>query len=758
MSFRYSCVTAGILAVFILVVTICYPVGATAVSGGAGGDTTALSRPHQGVLDRDTIAPNASLRIMAAGDRDPVNTSFNRTQLVKVNGSYRVKVVNRSPSGFPLDIDTYTKNRSARMAPEVDGYRTTLNNSLYVPYRNQWIALSNSRIGAIRITPLALASQDDDDTETDGVLASAAPQGEWYEVYNASVNSTDHGPQLTNPDAAMVNAGTHFKMADRERAAIQNISTARLESKSTDGAEALNVPIVEYRNTNGGGQKSVPTNISSQSPIRYHWKGESKRPIENHWIWLQSVSPGAWSPRHDEYILPSGEVQVRALTDFNASLTIPGYSETEQCSTGLGSPSKPVTYWESFTFEGYEVDNTVTIGNSTGRDYAGDGSPFGVLEVNATSAGSTQIQLKSTVNITYTHEYGVDHGCDPDWSRTETQVAQHEMTRSYPVAVVDTRSNITVYALDKPTQNEVYIESEPASFSITDYPMHTIRLATNGVDSTRKEWELMGPWRFYRLRSFDKVRLPNGTTENASLTYDPDRRYLWRDYVAAGNYRTLNNTASYTGHIRGAGASIPDWDRNVSTKSYDPRHPMATARLQSVTDHRGATTMYDWIGGAYTAPSDSAFQNLSATVTDVFGRTTNPTIIHRDYEPTRLRLRKDGTAIRARLHSNGTGVGGKTLDVDGGEVSSVSTNSTGWASFEATDHLVHVSYDGTPYNESHTTYYDKSAASVIIPELLYIEPVNVWSRIGRMLSNIGIIVEWIALGLFCLYMYRRKFR
>jgi hypothetical protein len=710
------------VAVLLVGWVVLFPAGAVAVAD-SGDNTT------------------APFRIVASGDADPEHTNRTTTQFRPSNGSWGRTTVTRPPASWSLDRGAYTAARSRAVATQVDAARSNLYRPVFVPVGTDWIPLSSPRVQGTKIVP--------QNRTTYSVYANVSPMGAWLPVRDATVD--ENGTRVTNPGRATVNAGRLVRLRDRQLRAIRAVPRANLTGDTATGITAQHNPVVRSRAANGTRRGINGTATGPGTRIAYHWASASERVLLDHWAWVPAVSPGAWSPQQGAFVVSNRGVNVTALADVNATTTLPSYEEETTCRDEDGSHT--VRRYERFSFRGYDVHNRVTIGTATNVDRPADDTPFGVVRLD--DPNGTQLRLQSTAEVHFEHTYGETDPCDGSWSRTDFVTASHTTNRTYPVITTGVeRLDVDVYVVNRSPGTELYVHSD-GGFDIAAYPLHRLTVTASGRDGQQRRFALLSPWRFYRLRAYDCLQRPSGHCRSPSLAHSTSLPTLWRDYISPEAYRIQNNSLGLVIDRRQTGAHRPSWQRGPN-RTVAAAHPMATARVERVTNRATPVTFYDRLGGTLTRLPATKSDTVTVTLTDIFGgeRTIDPT--YRNYTCPSLRFRVRGEEVAIRLAHEGRGLADRSLALTGAATPRATTNATGWATVTPTAGVVRVQFSGTPYNASHSRYYEAVEGSRPVPAVAHDRPISVWGRLATATDHLLAIAEWLLLGLLARLLYRRQ--
>jgi hypothetical protein len=176
-----------------------------------------------------------------------------------------------------------------------------------------------------------------------------------------------------------------------------------------------------------------------------------------------------------------------------------------------------------------------------------------------------------------------------------------------------------------------------------------------------------------------------------------------------------------------------------------------------VVDTKGDVELYRTVGSKITKPVDE-LDDVEIVATDVFGNEIPIGETHRiTYEPSRINadLDTDTYEVTGVLQTTKTDnpISNREVVIDGESVHTVTTNSDGEFTQTVSENVstVAVSFQGDPLRADLNTHYGESSTKVWTGKVALNAVSMPIGYLHAMISNLLIFVNWLALGIFCVW-------
>lgn len=732
-------------------------VAAFVLLGTAGAMSSASGPPFPHPEPGVNKTYNETFRILASNDPDPYyNTST--IEVPKYEGEGGVTVTNKTVGTLPVRL------RSAEFAGNLwptqtltaaymtDAYYTQLDGQPMVAYRDKWGSLTalreagwvvNTRI--IRLTNISASTA----TSVDGQFRVEAlhREGFWLPVYEVQVTETTDGYGVANPDDARVLAPLgQWKFQRQEDGLTALLRYSALADSEQEAREKAAVPMQN-------GEELYPTADGRSVPLV--WRNTSLGLVQDAYIGIVDLERSTWY--RGRYVTTTGEVTGHVPWDyrFEAPAT---YSESAACSSEGETYSK--TNWANYRILTSDENITVTIHNETST-YELDRLRSGVWSTDSRgsasnsslSPGNYTLTANLTVSVTLQRQYGVrSEQCDT-WEKTDTVTRTVTRTYSEPVKTIysDARGlsiNATVY--DKPG-NDVVALNWTGDQRLTQTPWRQIE-----IDIGNKKMTVSAPWQFYSVAQTTAVeeRSTSGTTGyNASHSYGGRYPALLRSRVSVANVTVRLSEV----------APQRSWWRETHQEVADRVPATSLPDTIIAPDNTGTTPLYDTYAGVVLSTDEAMGEPVTMTADSVFGTTlaqrdTSVDVItyHNSSLDMWLEEHNDTTRVGMRLTDAETGapLANRSLHLEGMNRATVTTSANGTAFVEPTGTLVSARFRGDDWNDSRSTYYVGDFEGFVTGHGFMGAANTVFGYIDVGISNVAVLAEWLAIGLFAYWWLR----
>jgi hypothetical protein len=719
-----------LVAVVVVTVTMAMAgaIGCAGLAGATGGEarsgavavepvrSSAEDRPGtQTVVGTDTPTANDSepLRILAGDDSDPDRSVSTHTVWSVENGTLRSRTRKREPSTYLLDGVPPSSATVAELARETDGARTSLLRPVVVPVADDWQPVASAPVSDVRVIARSPpgATESNRTTSDRRVAVRHDRHGHWLPVRNATVRYADGAYVIENPSVATVNVGTYVNYTQRLRAGQRALLRTADDPSRVTVARTNGTPIA---NASAGG--GVPT----------RWAGGGGAAIRDHWAHVTRASPGAFDG--DRLIVGDGPVRLFVPGDFTGHVPS-AWSRSESC----GPDGRTRRRWEHWSIE--DVDRTVSVDGRRATEVAP-----GVYRVGPPFAET--IAVEHTARLRVHHEWGVDDDCGSDTQESNTSWITHTVERSVPVARIGSENlSVTAFVVDRPDQPLEVHYHVAGNRGLVSGGLGSVTLS---VDEARHTWRT--PWAFYPVRTHDEIvqRWRNGTTERADATsFAVDARVptVYRDRVEPERRVVTANDLGFVPTVETEGAA-------TSNRSLGPTVRTAQA-AESLLRHYGGT-----ISQVSKPTVDDGRVDLTAR--DLLGQPVQSQVSHRQFQPTSFTHRIGNRTVATRLTSDGLGLDGRTLTLQGTRRPEAETNATGWVRVRPTNPVIGVSFAGSPYRPDRAAYYAAGRSSVTVARMLNRPTWTVSRALFATVSGTTAVSGWLAIGWFLRWQRRRR--
>lgn len=684
-------------------------------------------------------------------------------------------------SPVELGRGAHSPTQALRYAATTDFYQTQVSPYSIVPYKDEWIPYSEwERTGSTEIRFLLAHDKNTyDGPKSDSgewYVQTTNQYGDWRPVYRAKVvyNDQTNELELANPNEAIVHSSegesTIFRSlhaSERYLAYSENAPNERVSRKTSA------VPMSD-------GEELYPTTDGGYMELA--WDQGRHAVVKDTWVGVNNVFRGAWY--RGRYVVGNG--QVGAYVPWDSRIDVPGDYHHETTCTIEHHHERTVTrnnttYTETWTTYSYPpktewakyqlIDSSAEV-ESVRLDAPGyDGNP----ELNKFGNKGVWIGMDEQTSRPYEYPPGdytltatvrVDATVEKRWGVTsekcstfsDEETESYTVTQSYevPITVSDRHadsSNIRATVVDGPGRDRVIIHWD-GDQDLPATPWEKIHVKVGG-----KEVEINSPWRFYSVsrNTHVEVRSDSGVqTHQTTHTYNDRWPAIYHQVVSVGNIST-----SSPEH-----AEEVSWWERVDSR---PGTTIPGTQLPDGVDapeNNADTMVYRSLAGDIRTLNKTTGESVSVTATSVFGlsypvevETTNAhesnlSVVTSVYFP-------EGDNSRVKLlltDAEGNPLPGREIVTSGARGKTVTTNSEGVAWVTYNGFIFRARYNGDTWNNPGETYYSGSSATYIIPVSFTIAgPMGQLSEyFNHAVSEVVLIAEWVALGLFALWWVRRR--
>lgn len=715
-----------------------YQVTLTVTDSNGGSDTTqrtiGVSPPQIDSSEGNPLIENegGAYRILSNNDHELNGTNeYDTIYDIPVARLEQRMVAEGSPL-MRIDNRALTLSQAAQFGLLTDSYRENLYLPVQLPTNDTW-----QPVDEVEIVDTAFLGFSANEThgqwtgDSRFVWVKTESGVGWKPVRNAHVfleqTSSEYSTgefYIDNPSEAEAYNGDVINYTEFNRQVVE-------ETFIHTGPNRSQVVV-------SGGE---PRYSLDNASVSGYWSGERKV-IVDQYASTARIDGGAV---YDDFWLvnPDG-INVTVLNDYRLQ-TPPRYENENLCWYTSGNETKygTDTKWEEWTRTDYE--NTVRLYH--------DGTYYephtGEYIFNIENPQDSTLVPYSRTEVTFTHEYGVDSTClGNNWSESETvTVSNTYNATSHSIKSATAEDlNITVYLVDKGYERNVYFDTIGDKRPEIN-PLDKIELVAEGDRVDRKNLILRTPWMFVsqslydrvemRQEGFDEWRYPS-TVAGSSL------HHLHRDYLDANRYKI-----SAQGNIR------VNVDKKERSQMYE-----GISVSPYVNNTAGNVELYETIRAQITeTPGDRVLNNPRAYATDVFGNKWEVDVVKREYVETNIELEPSGSRVDGRLiDSDGNGIAGKELSLNGAQNSTVTTGSNGEFTIYIADGapITSAKFGGDSYQAELSAYYDSSENRITTATNMMNVIGTPLGYVGDMISNLMIFAEWLVLGLFIVYWIRYR--
>jgi hypothetical protein len=736
------------------------------IVAGVSGSPVATSGPD---ID-DDVYTNESLRLIASGA--PVD---DRAVDGELNETVRAPLV-RDPRR------PWTVSQAVERSAFADGYRTQLDDEVHIPVEESWVPLEDvnpQRQWVVGIGQETLQSTEHPDKSLtvegeERGFSSGAPVRNAYVRYNdtagsftvdnpltAEVQNKSSGEWVPYNSVTVVNEtyegfesinaatvevpGQEMRIKTADSLGFMPIRGANIvwrdaslvdrlfgysdgwsianeaETEVYDGSyttfELYHQNIVSGFEPESAGTSRVPQANGSD-----RWtagdggevtlqSGANHPVVRDHWTGLAHLDPGGRfegeiNGTHQEFFFadPDG---FRAYTPHDNRIVDPPSNDDG-------------TTKERWTRENVERTLEVTNGNETVT-----GGPWVDL-----SGGADGLTITSTVTVTYTREWGPVGG---NYNNNETVTVTSTQEINYDLrASVNEEVDITVYAVEREQGNQLWYEID-GNNTIGDAPVSEITVDAGSELSHT----VTLPWQFMPMLDYDalETRTESGTnTESVSLDPTTPPWSSTTDYVAGGSIES-----GVAGHQLQAAenASVDDYAIHLPETVANGNHSFAVPRRFG-----GDASRLEKAG------SFEEFDSADVTAQTIYGTGSGGTGInstsvkHIEYAETNIRAtfysggQNENTTVQILLEDEyGVPVPNRTLEIEGAEETTVTTDEDGRAEVVPTGGTVNIVFSGDPLDTDADILFAQSSTTVSSP--------STQGQSGGVFDEIGLLMEMI---------------
>jgi hypothetical protein len=744
-----------------VVVAIGLLVCSSTLVGAANIAATPIPTPEPGA----ERTYNDTFRVLASNDVDPGRGS-NTVQLYEYdNGT--IREVNRTVVTQPVQLwDDNIRPRDALViADESDMYQTGLSGQVTIPYRDRWDTLAewNTRWGdrELRIIPI-YGADPSRATNTDGEYTVEArnPNGWWDPVYNAEVEQVGNELTVTNPDAALVHTAEYQTVIQRKQDIVESL--LRYSELAPSEAAARSTSVVPMDN----GSEVFPT-VDGAS-MAFAWRSGSHALVRDAYIGFIDVTPGIWY--RGRYVTQNWQVNTHVPWDYR--IQVPSdYSESGSCTVNhrhpilnstTGAPTGnftththtyPLTRWAEYRLLGSNATVVnVTAGNISMQQW-GPGA-WTTLDYNSPLSsprplpvGVHTMTAELQIDVALERSYGIASARCSEWNQTETVTRSMTITRSVPSETVNSDAlAVDVHVYDRPGDDIVSVNwagQQGLAAGAAGWEYVEVQVG-------EKRMYVTAPWRFFSVarNSHVEERHSNGMTE-VEASHSIGGRYpaLLRYRMSPATVEVLADQPADQ-HVW--------WE---TTHVVENGSVPATALPATIVapENTEPSPLYNQYAGLLKSTDTATGESVSARSVDIWGVSIDTSARVTRYEQPELTVRVDdaaGTAVLSLVDGRGDPIRGRVIDLEGANVSSVRTDSSGNATVAFTSTIVRARFSGDDWRKVQSSYYLPTQALGVSNTAIVVDAIEVVGHLTDAISNVMIFVEWLVLGLFAMFWMR----
>lgn len=527
---------------------------------------------------------------------------------------------------------------------------------------------------------------------------------------------------------------------------IDNKGDAEVFDGSPISYEEFNNQVVEETFSSTGPDASQvvmsdgsPRYSLSTASVEGEWQSEQDV-IVDHYAATARITEGAL---YDDFWLvnPAG-FDATVLRDFRLE-TPPDYTQEVGCTFVRDNETQYGTNerWERWERVSYSDDVSLYHGGQFHEASSGGNT----ISIDSPVEGG--LRPYSDVQVKLKHTYGVDSSCpSQSWSESETVTVSDTYNATWhnikPVSADGL--NITVYLRENPYSTELVYDIEGNQRPDVN-PLDKITFSASGPEVYSKTATLRMPWTFISQSLYNEVErreADSTSTRAVSTRANASLNSIHRDYLDGNRYKMSNQ-----GNIS-LFATFADQTQTFEGVGMGPY----------VNSTTGDVPLYRTIRGEmYRIPGNGTLNNPTATATDIFGNDVEVDVVRREYQSSAIERSIDGRTITAQLvDSEGNGIANRTIDLSGAVREEVITDGNGEFTVEIDDNATSTSltFNGDHVRETREMYYDDSKATTLNTINFIAQLVQPIDYLNRMISNLMIFAEWMALGLFIIWWVR----
>lgn len=729
--------TSAVIAVMILVVV---GSGVILISDGQQGEYGEYE-PIETATQNPPVDDVGTYRILASNDVE-VNSTANNDDIFSVTSqSVDLRTENVDRPIVRLDERTYTVDQTTEFSQLTDGFREALYTEYQVTTNDTWMSYEEANVaslvhigGSRPINESVMTSGDD------LLFAEIEGRGGTVPVRNAEfIYETEDGniqdPKVLNTEDAEVYEGEFIDYTDLNQKAVKDtfINTNNRTSIVPAAGYGNNTALYDVQGGNASG----------------HWQDEVEV-IHDHYADVARMDEGA---RYEDYWLVNPD-QVNITTVYDYRTTTPDdYSSDEQCSYTSGNITK---YGTDTKYEKWEITESSSVMSlqNEGEYYVTE-NDNNILQIDDPKSGDLGLYSDAVVGLELT--YGIDSTCPGNsWEETKQVSASsafHDPSY-YTIQAADaTNLTIDTYLVEKPFRDAIYFDiigdQRPE-----ENPLGSIELKANEEcveqgtllckeHAYQDQYKIHSPWIFFSQSLYDRVEHRTEDSEEwvqTSVKHE-ETPNLHQDYMDAAGYRTASSNTL-----------------GVMTTRQDQSQIYEGINLgDNVIDTKGDVQLYRTVGSKTTKPVDQ-LDDVEVVATDVFGNEIPIGETHRvTYEPTTITADLDTNTyeVTGTLQNTKTEepVSNREISIDGVSGHTTTTNSTGGFTQTVSENVsrVSVAFQGDPLRADLDTYYDESSTRVWTGKVALNAVSMPIEYLHAMISNLLIFINWIALGIFCVW-------
>lgn len=718
--------------------------GFAVVIGDDDGEGEEEYEPIEAADSNPPVYERGAHRLIASNSVNQDETAENPDIYAVSAKNIGLRMASESEPLIRIDDTTFTMEQAEEYSMLTDGYREVLYTDTRLPNEDSWRPLADVMFEIEDIMFVGFDGHIDEPETTEehgSVYVEIASEPGQLPLRNAEVLREENGDDpmgdlyIANPYEAEIYDGEmdYYEEINREAAEEAFLETGPRESIVPAAGYGDETARYEVHNETMGGEWHSP-----------------EVAIKDHYVGVARITEGAIYG--DEWIVNPDGIEATTLHDYRV---VEPYTESNQytedapqcsyscncdedgCSTCYATPER----YEYYEFDQMGNEYMEILHNGNWYD---EGNRANVFPIDDPESGT--IMPYSSATAEFDHTYGVNYPSQcsqSDWERTETNrvTSVIGIEAEHPIYTAEADEvEITAYVADKTARQEVYFDifgdQRPE-----ENPIGTMRITGNGGEEM---WEVHTPWIFFPQSLYDRVETRQEGWDHWNFTtVDPtdSPNNLHRDYMDGNDYKTSVDSTMVVG------------DRGIDEAQIFEGINVG----EHVSDTQGDVILYRTYGGPILSTgSGERIEDIEGSAVDIFGNEIDVEVEYRDYESTNmyLEMRDGGNTLYGQLQdSDGNGVSGRTIDIHGGVVNQVTTNSNGEFEVgideEAT--TVRAEFDGDPLRDELDTHYERAVGSTFTGNL----HVNIISTpliyLNDFISNLQVVIHWILLGLFIVW-------
>jgi hypothetical protein len=351
------------------------------------------------------------------------------------------------------------------------------------------------------------------------------------------------------------------------------------------------------------------------------------------------------------------------------------------------------------------------------------------------------------IDVTLEKSSGVSSARCSEWNRTETVSRSMTITRSVPIETVNSDAlAVDVHVYDRPGQDIVSVNwtgQQGLAAGAAGWEYVEVQVG-------EKRMYVTAPWRFFsvtRNSHVEERRSSGATGVEASHS-------IGGQYPALLRYRMSPATVEV---LADQPADQHVWWETTHVVENGSVPPTALPATIVAPENSAPSPLYDQYAGVLKSTDTATGESVSARSVDVWGTSIDTRARVTRYEQPELTIMVDdaaGTAVLSLVDERGDPIRGRVLYLEGANVSSVTTDSTGNATVALTSTVVRARFQGDDWRTVQSNYYLPTQALGVSNTAIVIDAIEVVGYLTDAISNVMLFVEWLVLGLFAMFWMR----